>query len=339
MRAVIRKDAPQPDAMTGDDSPAQRELTKFRQYFAAPGDRTPEFAVYKSDSVKKQLDKLFHGKCAYCESFFASTAPVDVEHYRPKGAVNEDADHPGYWWLGMDWDNLLPSCIDCNRKRKQMMPVLSAKLLTLQEGQRGFSHGVLSSSGKKDSFPLLGTRAVSETSAIASEYPLLLDPCRDNPDEHLRFYIDRANLIGLVIPRSHAGAGLPILGVNGADEAIRAVIDEALETGLSLKGVVSIHVYGLNRLGLVQERTRLLRQLEFLEMLALDVGLMAQALEPDPEHPQPNNARDEGIARRLYLLQEQVLREMARMAKPEAPYSAMVQTWVEGFKARLLAYY
>jgi hypothetical protein len=123
------------------------------------------------------------------------------------------------------------------------------------------------------SFPVLGTRAVSETSAIANEYPLLLDPCRDKPDEHLRFYIDRANLIGLVIPRSHAGAGLPILGVNGADEAIRAVIDEALETGLSLKGVVSIHVYGFNRLGLVQERTRLLRQLEFLENVGIGCWL------------------------------------------------------------------
>ncbi|MEF9674035.1 hypothetical protein QNM99_25505 [Pseudomonas sp. PCH446] len=47
---------------------------------------------------------------------------MDVEHYRPKGAVSEDASHPGYWWVAMDWDNLLPSCIDCNRKRKQVTP-------------------------------------------------------------------------------------------------------------------------------------------------------------------------------------------------------------------------
>ncbi|WP_024693489.1 HNH endonuclease [Pseudomonas syringae] len=336
MRFVIRKKVQKPDAMTGDDSPAARELDKFRRYFDAPDDKAPSFAVYKSDSVKKRLDELFHGKCAYCESFYASTAPVDVEHYRPKGAVHEDATHQGYWWLGMDWDNLLPSCIDCNRKRKQMMPKLSAKLLTLQEVGRGFSQGVLMSSGKKDSFPVLGTRAMSEASAIANEYPLLLDPCRDKPDEHLRFYIDRTNLMSLVLPQSHAGADLPVMGVNGADEATRAVIDEALEIGLSLKGVVSIHVYGLNRLGLVQERTRLLRQLEFLETLALDVGVMAQELKPDPAHPQRNDARDEGIVRRLNFLQEQVLREMKRMANPEAPYSAMVQTWIEGFKARLL---
>ncbi|MNR39963.1 hypothetical protein D3C85_1582110 [compost metagenome] len=63
---------------------------------------------------------------------------------------------------------------------------------------------------------------------------------------------------------------------------------------------------------------------------------MAQELEPDPARPQPNDARDEGIARRLCLLQEQVLGEMKRMARPEAPYSAMVRTWIEGFKERLL---
>ncbi|UQI28495.1 endonuclease [Pseudomonas bijieensis] len=337
MRAVVRSKVRKPDAMTGQDSPAQRELEKFRLYFSAPGDKAPSFAVYKSDSVKKQLDELFHGKCAYCESFYASTAPVDVEHYRPKGAVHEDATHPGYWWLGMDWENLLPSCIDCNRKRKQSMPKLSAKLLTLQEQQRGFSHGVLVSSGKKDSFPVLGTRASTEASSILNEYPLLLDPCGDNPDEHLKFHIDRSNLISLVIPQPHPGTDLPVMGVNGADRAMREVIDEALGLGLSLKGVVSIHVYGLNRLGLVQERTRLLRQLEFLEMLALDIGVMAQELKPDPARPKPTDTRDEGIARRLNLLQEQVLREMKRMARPQEPYSAMVQTWIEGFKARLLA--
>jgi hypothetical protein len=337
MRAVIRNKVHKPDAMTGVDSAASRELVKFRQHFNAPGDKAPTFTVYKSDSVKKHLDELFHGKCAYCESFYASTAPVDVEHYRPKGAVHEDEAHPGYWWLGMDWENLLPSCIDCNRKRKQSMPKLSAKLLTLQEEQRGFSHGVLISSGKKDSFPVLGTRAMTEASSILDEYPLLLDPCRDNPNEHLRFHIDRSNLISLVVPQLHAGTDLPVMAVNGADETIQAVIDEALELGLSLRGVVSIHVYGLNRLGLVQERTRLLRQLEFLEALALDIGVMAQELKPDPADPKITDVRDEGIVRRLNLLQEQVLREMKRMASPQEPYSTMVQAWIEGFKIRLLS--
>ncbi|MEF9674033.1 hypothetical protein QNM99_25495 [Pseudomonas sp. PCH446] len=74
---------------------------------------------------------------------------------------------------------------------------------------------------------------------------------------------------------------------------------------MSLKGSVSIHVYGLNRLGLVQERTRLLRQLEFLEMLALEVGSMADELVPDPDAP--FSVTVASIAKRLYFLQDQIL--------------------------------
>ncbi|NWD71309.1 endonuclease [Pseudomonas gingeri] len=341
MRAVIRKTAKLPDAMSGDTSPAAKELQKLQRYFSAPTGSPPAFAVYKSDSVKKQLDELFHGKCAYCESFYASTAPVDVEHYRPKGAVSESSDHPGYWWIAMDWDNLLPSCIDCNRKRKQITPRLSNKLLTLQENRQGFSDSSVVLTGKKDSFPILGPRAMSATADLAAEYPLLLDPCRDNPDDHLRFHIDRANLIGLVLPRPHQGADLP--GVVDVDATMLPMIREALEGGLSLKGILSIHVYGLNRLGLVQERTRLLRQLEFLEMFALEMRLMADELEPDPDVPildaqdQARRSRDERIAKRLRFLQEQILGQMKAMARPDAPYSAMVREWIEGFKARLMA--
>ena len=327
MRAVIRSIAKAPDALSGAKSPAAKELQKLQAWFAAPAGSPPAFAVYKSDSVKKQLDELFHGKCAYCESFFASTAPVDVEHYRPKGAVSEDASHPGYWWVAMDWDNLLPSCIDCNRQRKQITPRLSARLLTLQEDRQGFNPGSLLLSGKKDSFPILGRRAMSAAQDFADEYPLLLDPCRDNPDEHLKFHIDRNNLIGLVLPRSHAGADLP------ADAAPQGLLEEALAAGVSLKGSVSIHVYGLNRLGLVQARTRLLRQLEFLEMLALEVGSMADELLPDPAAP--SSATVASIARRLYFFQDRILGEMKHMARPESPYSAMVRAWIEDFKGRL----
>ncbi|ELK4826548.1 TPA: endonuclease [Pseudomonas aeruginosa] len=336
MRAVIRNEVKTPDAIGGEDSPAGKELEKLRRHFAQPVGKVPAFSVYKSDSVKKQLNALFHGKCAYCESFYASTAPVDVEHYRPKGAVYEDVNHPGYWWLAMDWDNLLPSCIDCNRKRKQKVANLSAQLVTLQAGQKGFSQSLLMSSGKKDSFPVLGTRAMAEGAAITDEYPLLLDPCRDDPQEHLKFHIDRENLISLVVPRPHPGAGLPVQAGTGADDATRSVIEQALEAGLSLKGALSIHVYGLNRLGLVQDRTRILRQLEFLEMLAIEIASLAEALEPNPDNPDGHTDRDKSIVQRMYLLQDHILQEMKRMASPEAPYSVMVQTWIEGFKARLL---
>lgn len=80
------------------------------------------FKVYKRPEIKQLLQDMFHGKCAYCETFYSAAQPMDVEHYRPKGAASADDSHDGYWWLAMKWDNLLPSCIGCNRKRKQIPP-------------------------------------------------------------------------------------------------------------------------------------------------------------------------------------------------------------------------
>lgn len=333
MRKVDRGSVQIPSAMLAEapaQSLARKELEIFTAYYAAlqvspdEAGKLPSFSVYKSDSVKQRLHELFHGKCAYCESFYSSTAPVDVEHYRPKGRVHEAPEHTGYWWLAMDWDNLLPSCIHCNRRSGQVTPVLSTNLVRLLEEGRRFSNSRLMQSGKQDSFPILGTRVVAPTMQFDSEQALLLDPSRDEPEEHLSFYIDRDNLIGLVLPKPHPHAGLSA-AVEGVRPELRSVVEQALVQGVSLKGAVSIHVYGLNRLGLVQERTRLLRHLEFLETLALEISSMADEL----------HRREPAIAKRLGFLRDQIISEMKAMSHPEAPHSMMVRAWIETFKARL----
>lgn len=60
--------------------------------------------LYKVGSVQKQLNKLYHLKCGYCEKFLLDT-PKHIEHYRPKKT---------YYWLAYSWDNLLLSCGECN---------------------------------------------------------------------------------------------------------------------------------------------------------------------------------------------------------------------------------
>lgn len=333
MRAVDRKAVKPPKTLAKRESAAERELNKIRAYFAAPVGDKPEFSVYKADSVKTRLNELFYGKCAYCESFYASTAPVDVEHYRPKGAVHEVTTHPGYWWLAMDWENLLPSCIDCNRKRKQKIPQISSNLLRLLDHSQGFSHSAIESSGKKDSFPILGARATTETCSIADEIPLLLDPCRDNPLEHIEYYFDHNNLISLILPKPHNNSDMIQTHAEGIDEDSQAIIAEATQSGISLKGAISIHVYGLNRLGLVQDRTRILRQLEFLEYMSIEIGKLAQSIEDDAcssKNPKLKMAAD-----RLYWLQDQILQQMKKMAQPEEPHSSMVKIWISEFLSRL----
>lgn len=126
--------------------------------------------VYGHEQVRRALEKLFHRKCAYCET--PITTGFDVEHFRPKGRVAEDANHPGYYWLAYAWENLLPACAQCNQRRKDPP--------TWDDPSTG------PSAGKLDQFPLEdGSFRASEPSHnLADERPLLLNPCVDNPEEH-----------------------------------------------------------------------------------------------------------------------------------------------------------
>jgi len=302
MRFADRGTDTPPAGLEARDRNNLTELERVREHQAStdPAKGSFEFAAYKDAEVKRLLEQLFHGKCAYCETYYSASAPVDIEHYRPKGAVSEDPTHPGYWWLAMRWDNLLPSCIDCNRKRKQVVIQPGTSLAELQRLSRT-ADGHPVGSGKKDSFPIAAgaVRALPELTAFGAEGALLLDPCRDDPEEHLLFHVEGVEPVGLIVAK---GDPQP-----------------------SERGVTSIQVYGLNRLGLVQDRTRVLRHLEFLADLAIELGSMADAIED----------REPEIARRLRFLQDRTLGEMTAMAAPEAPYSAVAAAWLRAFRRQL----
>lgn len=319
------------------------ELDRARAHINAPGPKKAfKFSVYKSDSAKSALEKLFHGKCAYCESFFASTQPVDVEHYRPKGEVEGEAGHPGYWWLAMIWSNLLPSCIDCNRRREQVTPDASAPSLVrlVEQGDRNRWRKL--STGKASAFPLSAgsVRASGEHDPLDVETPLLLDPTREDPAKHLGFYVDREHLVSLVYPRSLTDADDdPVLPPH--ETALGLVEAEAAR--VSAKGAVSIQVYGLNRLSLVQARTRLLLELEFLLELSISIDAMAVetadrlsekrtacALHPAGEI-EDDIAFLERIAHGLAAHGELVRSRLRASLSPRAPYSALARAWAQAF--------
>jgi uncharacterized protein (TIGR02646 family) len=148
---------------------------------------------------------LFHGKCAYCETVISSNQPGDVEHYRPKGRIRDQAgkvlkviinnteiEHPGYWWLAYDWRNLLPSCIDCNRRRRHGEDNVAA--------------------GKAEYFEVRGKRAVLPTDDLSQEHALLLDPSSENfdPKQHFEFMED-----GTIKPKTEeARYTCELLGLN-----------------------------------------------------------------------------------------------------------------------------
>ena len=131
------------------------------------------FKIYKEEFVKAVMERAFHGKCAYCECQYEALIPVDVEHFRPKGAVIENGKmtKPGYYWLASEWTNLLPSCVRCNRANKYKMP--NNKTITM---------------GKKNFFPLEeGSPRAKKPGDERKERPLLLNPCKDDPAKHLEF--------------------------------------------------------------------------------------------------------------------------------------------------------
>jgi uncharacterized protein (TIGR02646 family) len=160
---VKRGDTP---AFLLDEGAAGRERKKAGEFLKKHPGKSFPFKVYASAEVKLALERLFRGKCAYCETRYAASQPMDVEHWRPKSE---------YPWAASDWDNLLPSCIDCNRQRYQFL---------VDDGKKARA-------GKGTLFPLAkGSKRAASRAAMALEVPLLLHPNNDDPDEHLQYTVE-----------------------------------------------------------------------------------------------------------------------------------------------------
>jgi len=225
MIRVDRSAVDPPASLVDDDGPGKRELRRAIQHYQRRDAGTFKFKTYKGADVLRALESLFHGKCAYCEHRYASGAPADIEHYRPKGEVKGDTTHPGYWWLAAEWSNLLPSCIDCNRSRYHERV----------EGVPEFDDGETPGDvllGKGSEFPIAGARAVCPADDCDAEDPLLIDPTRTNPSNHLSWKMHKNNHFATPLWK-----------------------DE--EQQLDKYGLASIEVFGLNRRALMEDRARI----------------------------------------------------------------------------------
>lgn len=246
MKPVDRTRVNRPPSLAPVNSPATREFARAQHYYSTAQEKAYKFTVYKADDVKEALEALFDKHCAYCESYFGATQPEDVEHYRPKGGVLEDASHPGYWWLAADWDNLLSSCIDCNRTR-------SHQVLTYDENT-GAINTVQDSGGKGESFPVFTNRARGIGDEV-HEVPLLICPTVEDPSQFIKFdVIQEFVLVSLV------ESGVPLT---------------------KLKGEATIKCFGLNRQGLVEKRTKLAIDIKF--EFALVERVLDKAVKQDDD--------------------------------------------------------
>jgi len=155
--------------------------------------------LYRDDELRQRLELLFAEKCAFCEKYWDDK---EVEHFRPKGGVTENPEHPGYYWLAYTWSNLYPTCVRCNQRRSDVSSPTTGK----------GNHFALMDESKRARLP---------TDNLQLEEPLLLDPCVDNPEEHL------------------------YIGITGRVEPL--VDDDA-------RARYTIDVFGLNRDSLVKAR-------------------------------------------------------------------------------------
>jgi len=161
MLYVDRKSVETPEILLSDR--VEREKIRMNDFFNQQRKKKQTQYDFKNRffthrQVKKSLEKLFHGKCAYCESIVTSTMDMTIDHFRPKQyAMNLDGtvSKNHYWWLAYEWTNLYSSCSICNSSKSTRFPVID--------------------------------RRISRFKQVNNENALLLDPCNkdDFEESHL----------------------------------------------------------------------------------------------------------------------------------------------------------
>jgi uncharacterized protein (TIGR02646 family) len=210
------------EAPAGLAAAAQMEATEARLHFEIAGAKDGfEFDAYRSKGVRAKLKAFGMGKCAYCEADYDATHPEDIEHYRPKGAI---ATEIGRLQPGYWWLAAEWSNLlpSCIRcNRVETQPLYDGTELKMGKGER---------------FPLADElKRASTVGAEAFEIPLLIDPSHEDPSAFIRFVDD-----------------------NG--DCIAVPIDPDTTSLCARRARASIDIYGLNRAGLVRDRSRYMRR-------------------------------------------------------------------------------
>lgn len=118
------------------------------------------------DPAREPLYRAQGSKCAYCERQ-QGLEGQPVEHFRPKGGADGRPRH--YYWLAWTWRNLLFACTHCNSR------LLKGTKFPLADGTAPLPEPTFAQLLAGDGPPF----------AIESESPLLIDPAREDPQDHI----------------------------------------------------------------------------------------------------------------------------------------------------------
>ncbi|MFF8937227.1 hypothetical protein ACF08O_21275 [Streptomyces paradoxus] len=199
-----------------------RHATVLKNRLADCGtDKDKLAALFKKSpywtKLRPQLIALAGRKCWYCEGE-VSNSRLAVDHFRPKGGVVEEAAHIGYYWLAYEVSNFRLICEFCNSSTDDD-----------PSGKRAT---------KVHHFPLLNPSARLRAPGprpenIEKELPILLDPFNPSDCDLLDF--------------DSAGT------VRRNDHRPRSALERAV--GIC-RVTESIRIYGLDRPGLSERRTK-----------------------------------------------------------------------------------
>lgn len=132
--------------------------------------------LWKRGKIKEFLYKAQYRKCCYCERK-RDIIEFNVDHFRPKAQVKEaETNHPGYWWLAYDWENLIIACFRCNLKKSSHFPL-------------------------KDE----SKRASREKCDLEEEEPFLINPLKENPELFIDYDVSEIRLMVKAIGRCERG--------------------------------------------------------------------------------------------------------------------------------------
>ncbi|WP_235399582.1 protein Hnh [Pseudomonas ogarae] len=273
---------------------------------------------YKPPHAKALLKVDQHGKCAFCEARFMSTAGGDVEHFRPKkrhdGFVPVGAqalDNLGYFQYVYDWSNHLWSCKECNETyKKNYFDVIPDNLMEPPPSLEDFDTEGEFWQAIGEWGRLVPPQHDAWNNPSNVEKPVLINPVTENPREHIGF-------------DSRTG------------EAVSGPIDDLNRQMLppSDRGGKNILVLGLNRKELVFARTRHLAMLRgvFLEMTR-SFDLTIEFLKWQRGQDWPNTLQEPTMRYKLKSIASyQVSEDQTRSAieflyystTPQAPFSAL----------------
>jgi len=162
----ISKSSPPPSRLINEGRSLRLELERdheadpeaFKRSIRSSG--AFDSKIFSHTSVREQLLDDQNEKCCFCEK--GREHVHEVEHFRPKKAVRQrkrdPLEYPGYYWLAYEWSNLLMACRFCNGRKGTLFPLCDPN-----------------------------ARAQSHTDELEAEEPLLVQPDKEDPADHIAF--------------------------------------------------------------------------------------------------------------------------------------------------------